>query len=308
MHATSHRENGPSSRRECVIVANPAAGRLAVPGSISRRRLDRAAKALGCPVLGLDTESASEFRSCLGRATRRAATVVVAGGDGTFSDALNARLGKAALAFLPCGTGNALASALPTRPLSRSWLERVSRGMGTPVAVLRINDARNAFMASLGVDGLTVDIYRRLEALGGPAGSGFVGYARALVRALREYRPLDMRVHCRGHGGEREVAVKRCLAAMVSRHPYYGYGLKVNRGGLTDGMINLRCLRGGLRLPKALGAALVRKTPTGGLLMSGRRFTISCDVDMPLQFDGEWGGWGSSFTFETLPGHVTMIL
>ncbi len=308
MHAYDHRENGPASRRQCVIVANPAAGRLSLPGSRSRRRLDAAAKVLDCPVLGLDTTSAQEFRRCLGQATRRAVSVVVAGGDGTFSDALNTRLGKAVLAFLPCGTGNALGSALPTKPLSRSWLERVGRGVGTPVAVLRINGARNAFMASLGVDGLTVDIYRRLEASGGPASTGFPGYARALLRALREYRPLDMHVQSQAGGGGREMVVPRCLAAIVSRHPYYGYGLKVNRGGLTDGALNLRCLRGGLRLPKALGAALVRKTPTAGLLLRGERFTISCNTDMPLQFDGEWGGRGGSFTFETLPNHVTLVL
>ncbi len=195
--------------------------------------------------------------------------------------------------------------------MSRSWLERVALGIGTPVAVLRINDGRNAFMASLGVDGLTVDAYRRLEASGGPASTGFVGYARALARALREYRPLDITVEaaCAAQGESgRIVAVRRCMAAIVSRHPYYGYGLKVNRGRLTDDDLRLRCLRGFPGLPKALGAALVRKTPTAGLLLRGGCFTISCETDMPLQFDGEWGGWGSRFTFETVPGHVTLVL
>lgn len=285
-------------RRGVAVVANPAAGRLR--GGRSRGRLDAVARRLGAPVLGLDCASAPEFRRCVGEASREFDVLLVAGGDGTFTDALNSERGPAALGYLPFGTGNALAWALGLPGAREGYLERVRRGAGRPVGVMRVDGARKAFFASIGIDALTVRKYNEAR-----LGHGLGRYALAFAAALAEHDPADMEI--RAGGAVRRVP--RALATIVSKHPFYGYGLRVNRGAITDPCLHVRAYnRSRLASLKALAAAALRVAPTTGVFHRGTAFTIVCDRDQALQLDGEWGGTGREFQFELLPEGVRLIL
>ena len=97
-----------------AILANPASGNL--PTCRRYALLKQAADLLSADVHGLDTASAEEFSQCAREQAERCDVLVVAGGDGTFSLALNAvETPSTALAFLPFGTGNALTYALGYR-------------------------------------------------------------------------------------------------------------------------------------------------------------------------------------------------
>ncbi len=294
----------PVSRRQggVAIVANPAAGRLRREGQ--RERLGGISRSLRAPVLGLDCGSAPEFRDCVGQASREFGVLLVAGGDGTFTDALNSERGRAALGYLPFGTGNALAAALGIGPGLDGYLDRVRRGAGTPVGVLLLDGARKAFFASLGIDALTVRKYGEL-AVGPKKGLG--RYALAFGAALASFRPVDLEIRDAGGGAVRRV--RRPLATIVSKHPFYGYGLRVNRGELADPYLHVRSYD----LPrlaslKALAAAALKVAPTTGVFHKSRAFTIACDGEAPLQLDGEWGGTGREFRFEVLADSLRLIM
>ena len=293
----------PALRRPlpCAILANPAAGRLV--RDRERGRLDAVARRLDCPVFGLDTASAGEFREAASELSRRAEVLLVAGGDGTFTDVLNSRLGGAMLGYLPFGTGNALRCALGIGLAGRAYLDKVRRREATPVGVMEVNGSRKALFASLGVDALTVLRYAEQAAAGR---TGLVGYALAFARALAGYAPGDLRVA--GAGGQVEE-VRRNLAAIVSKHPFYGYGLRVNRGRITDSDLFFRSVSANpLALPGVLAAAALRREPRLGFLRRGPEFTVESDADQFLQYDGEWGGVGRRFHFAARPGYVRVIL
>jgi len=285
-------------RRGVAVVANPAAGRLR--GGRSRGRLDAVARSLGAPVLGLDCASAPEFRDCVGQASREFEVLLVAGGDGTFTDALNSERGPAALGYLPFGTGNALAWALGLPGARADYLERVRRGAGQAVGIMRVDGARKAFFASIGIDALTVRKYNETR-----MGHGLGRYALAFAAALAEHDPADLEIR----DGDEVHRVPRALATIISKHPFYGYGLRVNRGAITDPCLHVRAYnRSRLASLKALAAAALKVAPTTGVFHRGTAFTIACDRDQALQLDGEWGGTGREFHFEMLPEGLRLIL
>lgn len=288
-------------RKSVAIVANPAAGRMRKDRS--RDRLGSIADALGAPVLGLDCGSAEEFRTCVGDASREFPSLLVAGGDGTFTDALNSRRGDAALGYLPFGTGNALATALGLSGGSwERYLDRVRSGAGTKVGVMLVNGERKAFFASVGIDALTVRKYNEMPER---MGKGLARYAVAFGAALAEYRPVDLEIR-------EDATVRRVrggLATIISKHPFYGYGLRVNRGDLLDPYLHVRSYNlGRLNSLKALAAAAFKVTPTTGVFHKGTSFTVHCEGEQALQLDGEWGGTGSDFHFEVLPDSLRLIM
>ncbi len=293
----------PGLRRSlpCAILANPAAGRMG--RERAQERLTALARGLDCPVFGLDTASAGEFRDAAAEVSRRAEVMLVAGGDGTFTDVLNSRLGGAVLGYLPFGTGNALRSALGIGQAGRDYLDKVRRRQASPVGVMEVNGSRKAFFASLGVDALTVRRYTDLTEAGH---YGFLGYARAFAQALGSYSPGTLRVTGE-HGRTEEV--RRNLACIVSKHPFYGYGLRVNQGRITDQGLFVRAVTANpVVLPGVLLSAALGRKPRLGFLRHGLSFTVSSDAEQCLQYDGEWGGTGREFAFAALPDYVKVIL
>jgi diacylglycerol kinase (ATP) len=94
-----------------AILTNPASGPLR--GATRRRALATAARILDAEVYGLDLKTREEFALCAREVSSRADVLVVAGGDGTVSDVINAVDTKQTpIAYLPLGSGNALAFGL----------------------------------------------------------------------------------------------------------------------------------------------------------------------------------------------------
>lgn len=283
----------------CAIVANPAAGRMR--HKRSRDRVNTIARELNAPLLGLDSTSAGDFRTCVADASRECEVLLVAGGDGTFTDALNAERGQAALGYLPFGTGNALGSALGLNG-SRAYLERVRRQVGQSVGVMLVDGERKAFFASLGVDALTVQKYNELTIWNR---KGLVRYGLAFAAAMAEYRPANVTIR----DGQIERRATGSLATIISKHPFYGYGLKVNQGDLTDPFLHVRSFNlGRLRTAKAMAAAAFKVTPSTGVFHRGTSFTVHADTEQAFQCDGEWCGTGTEFHFEVLPDHLRLIM
>ena len=71
-----------------AIITNPASGRMTVDRK--RSELAKAAQILDAQIHGLDTGSAQELAQCAQGLAARYDILVAAGGDGTFSDIINA--------------------------------------------------------------------------------------------------------------------------------------------------------------------------------------------------------------------------
>ncbi len=286
-------------RHDCVVLANPAAGRMR--HARGRQQVQKIAEFLDAPVVGLDSTSAEDFRTCVTEVSRESDVILVAGGDGTFTDALNAPRGEAALGYLPYGTGNALGSALGLTNRA-DYLDRVRKKAGTSVGVMLINGVRKAFFASLGVDALTVQKYEQMRLW---KRKGLVRYGLAFAAALAEYHPTDVVIR----EGAMMKAAPGSLTTIISKHPFYGYGLRVNRGDLTDPYLHVRSFNASrLRTATALAAAALKKRPGSGVFHKGHDFVITSETEQAFQCDGEWCGVGKEFRFAVLERALTLIM
>ena len=284
-----------------AIVANPAAGKMG--RERSRIRLEKLARRLACPLLGLDSGSVDEFRLCVAQASKESRTLLIAGGDGSFAEAINALACDIPVGFLPFGSGNALDFALGRRCSSSKYLESILKRRWIPIPVMICNGHRRSMMAGVGLDSETI---RRHELNSAAQRNGLVGYGRSFFTALADYRPGMVQVRTEGDVFRSE----KNLTAIVSKHPFFGYGLKVSQGiNLADPTLSLRLVEGGRAMALTLLAAgLLVRRPVGGRIMTGARFTVLTQVERWLQCDGELIEPGREFTFELGPDRLRLIV
>ena len=143
------------------MIVNPMAG----PTNVSRKAqtLQAVKEILGdCEIRGLDTRSREEFMQCAVELAREVEVLIVAGGDGSFSDAINALDSSTTFSYLPLGSGCALQYALDLPPQLTRAAKRIKEGHLHLYDLILCDESRKAFMASIGLE---ADILHRREAL-----------------------------------------------------------------------------------------------------------------------------------------------
>ena len=212
------------------------------------------------------------------------ARVVAVGGDGTMNEVAQALVGApAALALVPCGSGNGLALhlGLPTSPLGA--LNLLASG-DARIAALDTGVVNGfPFFNAMGL-GLDADVSRRFNCL---ARRGLPAYARTALKALRELR----REHCVISTGDRRETIEVLLIA-VANSDQYGNNARIAPGArVDDGQLDLIAVRPvGL-----LGAAgLTARLFCGGfdrsphvMRLRGPHFTIERPAAGLIHTDGE---------------------
>ena len=276
------------------ILANPASGRLS--RADKNHLLQAAAGVLHAEVHGLDTGSAQELTQCAREQAEQCDVLVVAGGDGTFSMAINAvDLSNTVLAFLPFGTGNALTHALKYRGSLTDMASRIRNGAVHHCDLINCDGRRKAFMASVGFDGDAIRLYEHYRARGY---RGLNAHFRSALRAFfKEYPPTGGRISVDGEHRRTD----RLMSLAVVKQPYYGMGLNaVPQARWGDG--NLHTLLMAAGLPTFI-AGLITGFTIGnrvGDYRRGKTVTATLDSPLTLQIDGEVGWTGDRFDFSVL--------
>lgn len=279
--------NAPLER--AVAILNPAAGGGAAPSAWSAA--ERVLRAAGASVRVLATPAPGHAAALAEAAVAEGCSAVVAvGGDGTISEVANgllrARKGGAApppLGIIPAGSGNDFVKQLdiPADPTAAARALLTS----TPRRVDAGRMGERFFVNGVGI-GLDAQVAR--EAAGIRRLRGVALYGLALLRALRSYRPLRLRVVLDGV----PVADGPVTLVTVANGPCCGGGFWLCPAArLDDGEIDvliadpfprmgvlrflLRSLRGGhVGFP-------------GILLRRARRVEIIGEGPLPVHVDGE---------------------
>ncbi len=282
------------------IIANPASGPYAM--NQRRRLLEAVGNVLEATIVGLDTRSSTELAAVARDAARRCDVLVVAGGDGTFSLALNVvDLSRTTLAFLPFGTGNALTHALAYRGDSLTIARQIRDGQIHQYDLIDCDGRKRAFMVSLGIDGTAIRLYEWYRSRGYP---GRNAHLRAGLMALfKKYQPTSGWVSVDGSVGH----IKRLLSLMVVKQPFFGMGLKaVPQARWNDGRLHTQLIDSGL------GGALIGLL-TGftignraGTYRAGQTLGVRLDTPVTVQIDGELGWTSDRFIFKVLPGMLRL--
>jgi len=227
------------------IVANPTAGTTSV--SHKARTLQQVKEILGddCTISGLDTQSKAEFAQCAVDLARRVEVLIVAGGDGTASDVINAVGTDMIFSYLPVGSGCALSgcalrSALGLPPQLTRAAKKIKEGRLRFLDLILCDGTRKAFMASVGLEG---DILSRRESLRENGIKGPQAYAMATFGSFfADLERTNMSILIDGE----ELAVSDVVTAIVTKIPYYGYNMKVVPNAVfDDGYLHLLAVNSG---------------------------------------------------------------
>ncbi len=278
-----------------AIITNPASGKMTVEQK--RSALEGAAAILDAQVHGLDIPSEQGLIERARQLADDYDVVVVAGGDGTFSDVINAiDPSEKPVAYLPLGSGNAMRYALGYKGNLLRIADRIKRGRIREFDLIDCDGRRRAVTAAVGMEGTILRLRDRLLAQGI---TGFRAYLHAVLAAyLRFYKRTDAEVTIDGL----PFSVPNLLTLMITKHPFYGYGMKiVPRARFADRTLHVFWVGRGL-LPTLYGAltAFTVGNRTGHH-RRGEKVEVRLRSPLLLQTDGNRAWESDCFSFRVLP-------
>ena len=278
------------------IIVNPSAGL----GDIRSKQqaIRECAGILGSDTLvaGWDTSSAQELRDCALDMAGRVDVLVVAGGDGTFSDIINAADSDTVLSYLPMGSGNAWRNTLGLPRSKTKAAERIRAGRMHAIDLVMVDDRRRGILASVGFEGRALRERRKLLSQGV---KGFDAYFRATAKLVfGGYKGKDASVTLDG----KPVHVREAVSLIFTKTPFYGYGIKiVPKARLDDGLLHVLLVSGH---PADIISGIVSSIPEGNLFGQYTTCTeaeVATEKERHLQVDGTIERKGTRFTFRVLP-------
>ncbi|MGM0906417.1 MAG: lipid kinase [Pseudomonadota bacterium] len=190
----------------------------------------------GIEVEACVTESASEMASCIENYREKGGVVIVAGGDGTISSALESVYkSKQTLAILPMGTANDLARSLGIPQNVVAAAHAIVNDKRERINLAKVN---NSYFVNVAHVGLGVDVTRELTSEMKKY-FGVFAYLGALTSVMKHNK--SFRVTIKADGWEKSV---RAIHLTVGNGRYYGGGNVVDDDStLLDGQLNLFCLK-----------------------------------------------------------------
>jgi diacylglycerol kinase family enzyme len=278
-----------------AIITNPVSGGMTIDQK--RSALAKAADILDAEIHGLDTTSADHFAQCARELTTQCDVLVVAGGDGTFSNIINAiDTAETVVGFLPLGTGNAMRHALKYRIDLIDIAIRIRDGEIREYDLINCDDKRRAFTSSVGIDGTVIQLWERYRAQGR---SGFKTYFRALFNSyFKEFKKTTVKVTI----DDATFEMSKLLTLMVVKQPYYGFGMKVvPRARFDDGKLHINCNNSGFFGLVLGGLAAFTVGNLVGQYRTGIQVRVKSRRPLLLQTDGDLAWEADSFSFTLLP-------
>lgn len=298
------------SRPELPLLINPAAGRGAGRrrAEAMRRILERTGREVVVRYSDGPGGVAALIRDAVGRGSRE---VVLAGGDGTVSEAVNAILGDelgTAIGIVPAGTGNDFVKSLGTPRHWRNACEQLAIGIverrRRRVDAGRCNEFWFANSVGIGLDAVVTNAAGKLRWL-----PGMLAYPAALARVLAD-----------GVGSAMlEVEVDgqslRCEASMLiaCNGAWFGGLFHIAPPArIDDGLLSVviaaplsraRLLR---LVPRAVRGS--HMSAAEATLLTGRELSVEVSRPMPMEADGETGREAPTrLEMRCLPGALSVI-
>jgi diacylglycerol kinase (ATP) len=223
-----------------VVLTNPAAGHRNAQhtAQVAIARLQQR----GLDVVEIVGTDAQHARRLLDEALQKGTdALVVAGGDGVISEALQALAGTdIPLGIVPAGTGNdhAREYRLPTRDpaaaadiVADGWAETVDLGR------IRRNDGTSKWFGTVAATGFDSLVSDRTNRMRWPRGR--MRYNLAILAELSKLRLLPFRLVIDGAGGREERRVDLTLAAFGNTRSYGGGMLICPAADHADGLLDV---------------------------------------------------------------------
>ncbi len=276
------------------MIINPKAG----PTNTQRKvqLLHTVQDILGdCEIGGLETTSREEFMQCAAELAREVDVLIVAGGDGSFSDAINALDSQTTFSYLPLGSGCALRYALDLPPQLSRIARRIKEGRLRQYDLILCDGVRKGFMTSIGLE---ADILHRRESLRDNGIRGPQAYAIATFGSFfTDLERTDMSILIDGE----ELPVPNAVTAIVTKIPYYGYNMKIVPNAVfDDGHLHLLAINSGwTEIVGGMANAFLKENRMG-IYRKAREIRITTQRERYAQVDGNIYRKGTTFEFKVL--------
>ncbi len=293
----------PTGALRCAVVANPAR----VTDLEDRRHVIEAALAEAGwpPPWWWETTPEDPGTGQARRAVAAGAQVVfVCGGDGTVRAVIAGMLDSAAaLAVLPAGTGNLLATNLELPDDTARCVRMVIAGGRRDLDIGRVDGEVFAVMAGMGFDAAMMD----------DASDSFkakIGPVAYVLSALQHLRDRPMRLHVRVDDLEPlKCTARSVLVGNVGR--LQGGVLLLPDAEPDNGLMEVAVLR-----PRHLGhwvglaaAVMLRRNRVPRMTtLRGSRIDIVSDRPHPRQLDGDVIEPGDSLRVSVVPGGIRLCV
>ena len=223
--------------------------------------------------------------------------VVAVGGDGTMNEVAQGLLHTpAALALVPCGSGNGLALHLGVPTALLPALELVA-GSGARIARIDTGDANgHPFFNAMGL-GLDADVSRRFNTL---TSRGLPAYVRTALAALREIRSERVVIST----AEQRETLDILLVAVANSDQYGNNACIAPGARVDDGSLDLVAVRpvgivGATTLAARLFSGRFDQSPHVSRLR-GSRFVIERAAPGLIHTDGETHATGATVSVVVL--------
>jgi diacylglycerol kinase (ATP) len=245
-------ETEVSKAAELILVVNGRASGIEDPERTADE-LVAVLEELGAGAVGVVTQSEEELWNVLAVAARSGWRVVLVGGDGTLHAAANAPVKRLPeLALVPAGRANNIARALGI-PTDRAGALAIAAGAEpSPLDALRVATP-DRFIYALEAVSAGFQAEARADYQADNSADLRQGL-RALVRAIRRYRPYRVAVRI----DDEPVRSRSAAQLFFSNLPFFGFGFEVAPGANpADGRLDAILLeaRGRTRLLRLLAAA-----------------------------------------------------
>lgn len=270
-------------RKEALIIVNPKAH------NAPRRRYLRDAtewlETLGWTVAVVETSAAGDATGLAAAAAeRQLPLVIVCGGDGTLSEAVNGLAGtETALSVIPAGTVNLWAREIHMLKPPLDAARLAVTGEQRTIDLGRAGERYFLLMASYGVDAsITGHVSTRVK--------GYMGAAAYGVAAAREaltFRPVPIEVTL-----DDEVRWMQTLMVLAGNTQIYaGFTKIATDAKVDDGLLDV-CIYQGRGKPEILAHAtrtLFRqhRRSRNVVYRKVKRLHLAWERPLPLQLDGD---------------------
>ena len=227
--------------------------------------------------------------------------IVAVGGDGTVQEIVNGMLalgGNASLGIVPAGSGNDLARSLGLpRDAALAWSVSVGEAVRSLDLALATGSMGERWFGSAGGIGFDAQVAAAM-ARGRGWQAGRAGYLLSTLAELRRFENREIELTVDGVTSRRRV-----LFVAIANGEYYGGGMRIAPGAVTDdGLLDV-CIVGDISRATALRQLvnLYRGTHVAHPrveLLQGRSISIEGGPENLVHLDGE--------PFGALPVRVSM--
>ena len=166
-------------------------------------------------------------------ATGEEVNIVIIGGDGTFSEAINGVVDfdKVTFGLIPCGTGNDFARKLKISNKAKRAVKAILRGEVDRLDYLDLgNGSRCLNVCGMGMD---VDVLVKYASM--KHFKGKIKYYLSLFHVLTHFKPHTVRYKIGDNEGEQEV-----FMAAIANGSYIGGGMAISaESDVRDGELEL---------------------------------------------------------------------